>query len=387
MPQGYVYILINAAMPGYIKIGRTDRSSNLRAAELSATTGIPTPFVVAFDLCVSDSVEVEQRIHQHFSKQRASTDREFFMVSLQDAIRVLTELALKYTISTNSTNVTRLESNLGKSSSCSILDSVSSRPTYRAAVAPVRKPDYVSIKPSSPAPVAPVEPVWELVSENGDTVVKRQQDLNKNQARYMVTQQIKDVHIEFLGWRVEYVISKWVPIHKTLEQAMAESQINTGPGGRITHYDGFGGNYSKVVTCDDGSCRSKGFRSNPMVTRWDELAKCQAWQHALNLADEMILSYPQGGAGFQKKAYSLHKLGRSQEAKETLLSVVDRFESNYLLLIDIARYECSLRQLSNAKEWLKRAKRIAGRSKVQEIVVNYPELVELRRYVSALIWW
>src|SRR3954466_7359261 len=46
---GFVYILINPSLPGLVKIGKTTRSSESRAMELSAPTGLPTPFIVAFD--------------------------------------------------------------------------------------------------------------------------------------------------------------------------------------------------------------------------------------------------------------------------------------------------------------------------------------------------
>ena len=48
--MGYVYILVNDSMPGLIKIGKTARNSLARAKDLSSSTGVPTPFKVAFEL-------------------------------------------------------------------------------------------------------------------------------------------------------------------------------------------------------------------------------------------------------------------------------------------------------------------------------------------------
>ncbi|QHQ18786.1 GIY-YIG nuclease family protein [Pectobacterium parmentieri] len=62
MIPGYVYILVNPSMPGLIKIGRTLRDSRLRARELSST-GIPTPFQVAFELFAEQHETLEARIH------------------------------------------------------------------------------------------------------------------------------------------------------------------------------------------------------------------------------------------------------------------------------------------------------------------------------------
>ena len=49
MAGGYVYMLTNASMPGMFKVGRTVRDSRGRARELY-TTGVPTPFEVAFEV-------------------------------------------------------------------------------------------------------------------------------------------------------------------------------------------------------------------------------------------------------------------------------------------------------------------------------------------------
>ena len=43
LPQGIVYILTNEAMPGYVKIGRTDGDLAGRVRQLNST-GVPLPF-------------------------------------------------------------------------------------------------------------------------------------------------------------------------------------------------------------------------------------------------------------------------------------------------------------------------------------------------------
>ncbi|PIY04238.1 MAG: hypothetical protein COZ20_06175 [Gallionellales bacterium CG_4_10_14_3_um_filter_54_96] len=47
--SGYVYVLLNQSLPGCVKIGKTTRDTATRAAELSSATGVPTPFMVAYD--------------------------------------------------------------------------------------------------------------------------------------------------------------------------------------------------------------------------------------------------------------------------------------------------------------------------------------------------
>jgi hypothetical protein len=88
MNPGYVYILINPSMPGLIKIGRTLRDSRERARELY-TTGIPTPFQVAFELFSEKHDVLEDSAHNELADFRVSGRREFFRYPLDKAIRLL----------------------------------------------------------------------------------------------------------------------------------------------------------------------------------------------------------------------------------------------------------------------------------------------------------
>jgi len=92
MSAGYVYILINTSMPGLIKVGRTFRDSKVRARELRST-GVPTPFEVAFELFSEEHESLEQRFHEQITEFRVSEDREFFRYPLRLAIQQLQELS------------------------------------------------------------------------------------------------------------------------------------------------------------------------------------------------------------------------------------------------------------------------------------------------------
>lgn len=93
MARGFVYILINPAIPGYIKIGKTTKAPEERAKELSAATGVPTPFIVAYDATFADCDEAETRIHTLLESRGISRtpDREFFAMNLREAIAVVIE--------------------------------------------------------------------------------------------------------------------------------------------------------------------------------------------------------------------------------------------------------------------------------------------------------
>lgn len=93
-----VYILINPSMQGLLKIGMTTRSSEERAAELSAGTNMPTKFVVAYEVQVSNGREAEKAIHNALAVRgyRVSDNREFFSIPLKAAIQVVSDIAANF---------------------------------------------------------------------------------------------------------------------------------------------------------------------------------------------------------------------------------------------------------------------------------------------------
>lgn len=90
MSAGYLYVLSNPAMPGLLKIGRTDRQPEFRARELR-TTGVPQPFVLEHFVQVENSQLAETEVHTLLQRKgdRMSPDREFFNSTLTEAIHVL----------------------------------------------------------------------------------------------------------------------------------------------------------------------------------------------------------------------------------------------------------------------------------------------------------
>ena len=79
-----VYILINEAMPGIIKIGWTDKSVEERMKELDKTS-TPVPFTCYFAKRVEDPTFVESKMHEAFDEFRIRDNREFFRMSPDQA--------------------------------------------------------------------------------------------------------------------------------------------------------------------------------------------------------------------------------------------------------------------------------------------------------------
>lgn len=77
--EGIIYILINEAMPGYTKVGKTSTSIEQRMRELD-TTGVPLPFECYFAGRVADMDAAEKHLHNAFDDRRVRQRREFFQV-------------------------------------------------------------------------------------------------------------------------------------------------------------------------------------------------------------------------------------------------------------------------------------------------------------------
>jgi|TARA_B110001469_G_C9614253_1_gene305696 hypothetical protein len=83
--SGYIYCLSNESMPGIIKVGMTgscDRTPDIRAQELSNTSGVPIPFHIEFAKKVLNPKQKEITLHKLLSLYtvRVNPKREFFKV-------------------------------------------------------------------------------------------------------------------------------------------------------------------------------------------------------------------------------------------------------------------------------------------------------------------
>lgn len=97
MPE-YVYVLLNPAHMRYVKIGWTSKSPEERARELSAATGVPQPFLVAYEATVSDGPSAEADIHARLTAlgHRLNPSREFFEIALKEAIAIVDQVCQEY---------------------------------------------------------------------------------------------------------------------------------------------------------------------------------------------------------------------------------------------------------------------------------------------------
>ncbi|WP_028347821.1 GIY-YIG nuclease family protein [Bradyrhizobium murdochi] len=79
-----IYVLINEAMPGLIKIGKTNGELASRIRQLYST-GVPLPFELFYACEVANAAFVEINLHEAFGDHRISKGREFFRLAPERA--------------------------------------------------------------------------------------------------------------------------------------------------------------------------------------------------------------------------------------------------------------------------------------------------------------
>jgi hypothetical protein len=89
--RGWVYVMSNPSMPGIVKVGFSMKDPNDRAEEL-AHTGIPTPYLVHYDVLVEDPESVEQAAHRQLNNVRVNHRREWFQCSSQEAVHSIRQI-------------------------------------------------------------------------------------------------------------------------------------------------------------------------------------------------------------------------------------------------------------------------------------------------------
>lgn len=98
-------------------------------------------------------------------------------------------------------------------------------------------------------------------------------------------------------------------------------------------------------------------RSHPDVLqiRWQIYAKAKKWDACLDIAKALTKIVPERRFGWIHRALSLHKLNRTGEARELLLTVIDKFDLNATIPYYLACFCCRLGRLEEAKDWLEKA--------------------------------
>lgn len=96
-PQ-YVYIMVNASVPGICKIGFTTTSVYQRAREISAATGVVSPWYPVFTYKCGNGEMLEMEVHRYLEQRdiRINDKREGFAITSDAARIIIEQLGKKY---------------------------------------------------------------------------------------------------------------------------------------------------------------------------------------------------------------------------------------------------------------------------------------------------
>jgi len=94
--DSWVYIMSNPSSPGYYKIGYTKKNPEERAKQISNATGVIVPMVVEWAFHCYNGFALEQEVHHKLDAYRVSNQREFFQISLNEAMEAVKELGERY---------------------------------------------------------------------------------------------------------------------------------------------------------------------------------------------------------------------------------------------------------------------------------------------------
>jgi predicted Zn-dependent protease len=106
------------------------------------------------------------------------------------------------------------------------------------------------------------------------------------------------------------------------------------------------------------------------------LTQARCWAEALRCSQELRQLVPDAPAAFIHEAFCLHGLGRSAEARDTLLSGPEALHSEPTFHYNLACYECALGNLEEARRRLERS--FAMDKKFREYAKTDPDLRPLR---------
>jgi len=94
----YIYILTNDTMPGLCKIGFTKNKPSERVKQINAATGVALDFDVQYQYPCFNAHDLEKEIHIYLEQHgfRVNKRKEFFNITVQQAVSVIERLGEPY---------------------------------------------------------------------------------------------------------------------------------------------------------------------------------------------------------------------------------------------------------------------------------------------------
>ncbi len=123
-----------------------------------------------------------------------------------------------------------------------------------------------------------------------------------------------------------------------------------------------------------------------LEVRWSICAHEQNWTEALQIARELLHAAPERSTGWLHQAYALRRVpkGTLESAKDALLPAFAKFPKEPLIPYNLACYACQLGELTEARDWLKRALERGSAQAIKTLALADPDLEPLREFLRQL---
>ena len=124
---------------------------------------------------------------------------------------------------------------------------------------------------------------------------------------------------------------------------------------------------------------SAAFQLHPDVLelRWNAHVMANEWDAALNVGSKLVQIAPEDPASWLARCHALHRLGRTQEAWDSLLPAADRFSQHALVSYNLACYASVLGNQGEAWQTLQRALMSGEGEQIKHNALEEPELETL----------
>jgi tetratricopeptide (TPR) repeat protein len=117
------------------------------------------------------------------------------------------------------------------------------------------------------------------------------------------------------------------------------------------------------------------YQSPPcLAVCWQIQAAAREWEKALETASALIAKVPDHPIGWINRSFSLHELKRTEEARDGLLRVADRFPGNSTIRYNVACYECQLGRVQQARVWFQHATRLGDADQIRKAALEDTDL-------------
>lgn len=113
--------------------------------------------------------------------------------------------------------------------------------------------------------------------------------------------------------------------------------------------------------------------------RWLRGAEKRDWVSALEVANMIVERSPGESIGWIWQSVSLHKLKRTTEARERLMTAAERFPNMAIIYYHLACYTCQLGQYTESSQWWTKALKMGNRELLTMMAANEEDLKPLWR--------